>query len=174
MRVSRLRTLALLLIVGCGGGDDPIDKPDPSKRALTCEIGKTLAGGTFTPMSVQNEVELVLGFQGFLFVVVQVRTDGPANTRANVKTSVTIEGQEPFGGVQRNLLIRSTTVGASMSEDVNVFLESSNITAYKNKNGVIALRLDGEDWYCVATADVHMVDDDECIHTGDVPICPGD
>ena len=172
MRLSSLFFLFTALSVGCGGADGGGNGDDDEKVVHTCLLGITsTTSGEFTPMTMDNDAELVLGFQGFLFVVVHVQTDAPGGGRVDVKSRVTVETDEPFGAVQKAVPVKPGDP-MSITDDVQVFLDSSNISTYEDRTAEIALRLDGDGWYCTATASIHFVNEDPCIHTGDKPICP--
>ena len=61
-----------------------------------------------------------------------------------------------------------------LSEPINVFLPSATVSAYVGDRATLALRAQNGAAYCVTTAEVTLVDDDPCIHTGSEPICPDD
>jgi len=164
--------LAALIVASCGPPGEGSGDGGPGDRVeVACDLGTTVPEGTFQPLEDAERVELVLGFQGFLFVVVSAQAEWPAGAPVEVSTSLTLEGGEPFGGTQRASM-RAAGSEVSVTEDINVFFASSNIAEYRDRDAVVGLRLTGATWYCVTTASVRLVDDDPCIHTGETPVCP--
>jgi hypothetical protein len=89
---ARLRLLALLtpaLLTGCptpGGTDAAIDAYCP----LTVEVGAS-GGATFTPYEDGDQAQVVLGFQGFQMLVLDVRLRGAMASRADVSAFIHID-----------------------------------------------------------------------------------
>ncbi len=90
MRAPRLRELLVLLtpawIAGCPA---PEGMPDAALDAfcpLTVEVGPSAV--TFAPFEAGDPAQIVLGFQGFQMLVLDVRIAGSAATRADLTASV--------------------------------------------------------------------------------------
>ncbi len=177
MRVSKIAADAvfcafiLMLFAGCpNGGDD--DGPPIIKVEETCELGTVDTDGMYSSLAENDSVELVLGFQGFLFIVIAAEVQLSSVETVEALVGIEPEAGDPFGTSQSVTLTTSGT--NSIAEDITLFLESSNIAEYTDTNATLSLRLSGETWFCVASMPIHLVDDDPCIHTGEEPICPGD
>lgn len=185
MRSCNLHLLHLLAVAlalagcdggsGAGGGDDDAGPPpDGAPSTFECELVERGADGAWAPLGPDARAELVLGFQGFLFVEVYVRATGPAPRRVDVILSVTIEGDAPYGGSQPETALTPTADGAAVSEAIVVFFSSSSVGEYVDRTVEIAVKLEGDGASCTTTGRYLLVDDDPCIHTGDEPICPDD
>ncbi len=161
-------------LAGCGGPDGGGDDGAADAavaRTMRCELGRE-RGGAFVPLGEDDRAELVLGFQGFLFFEVNVRTSLPAPTKADALFSVTLDDRAPFGATQIDTWITSGAEGHAMSDAVIIFLDGSGVGAYTGKTAEVAIRLDGEGATCTASGRVRLVDEDPCVHTGDTPDCP--
>ena len=160
----------LLLLSGltaCGGG--PTENTETTAVELTefsCELGFRTEKGEYTSFSEHSQSELVLGFQGFLFLQVYIKTDQSPDT-CNAITSIDINGNAS-GSTQPNVNFDTS----SISDEVLFFLPTANINEYIDTNSEIAVRLENATHFCTATSSVKLVDDDPCIHTDEEPICP--
>ena len=139
---------------------------DEEPRSFDCALGVSEGGG-FTPID-GGELELWLGFQGFLLVTLTVAGDGPPAT-ADATMALTFD-DEVVSGQQPSVAFDD----AGLTEPLLLFLTSNYITYYVGKSASLAVRLEGGDATCTATASVTLVDDDPCLHTGGEPICPED
>ena len=158
------RFLALLLLLaGCPTATDP--------EEFACELGFSDAGGGFLELGDEPRAELVLGFQGFLFVTARLRAPVPVAGEFEVLTSVEPQGGAVFGGVQGRVLWAPRDAGA-VSDEVLVFFDDGNVAAFVERPATLALRARNDERFCVASAAVVLVDDDPCIHTDAEPICP--
>jgi len=158
---SLLIVLALLA-AGCPTAPDP--------EEFTCALGFSSEDG-FVPLGDAPRGELVLGFQGFLFVTTRLHTAAEITGEFEVLTSVEPTGGEVFGGVQARVTWSADASGWA-SDEVLVFFDDGNVAAFVGREATIALRARNDTDFCVATADVLLVDDDPCIHTDAEPICP--
>lgn len=157
-----------LLFAGCFEPDDT--GLDTGMAPFECTLGSLDADDAFRPYAATGTAELVLGFQGFLFVQARVLArDGPPVVEA--VASITVEGEEPAGSTQPGVHLEPVD-GGQLSDGILVFLPSSSVSAWEDRPATLAVRLQGEGQACVATADVVLVDEDPCIHTDDEPICP--
>ncbi|MCP4918776.1 MAG: hypothetical protein GY913_17875 [Proteobacteria bacterium] len=146
----------LLWLLACPGGG-------PEDSAVTegdCTLGQIDSSNAFVPLD-GGQLELVLGFQGFLFVRTAMRLDGEGPTRTVSTWSLTVDGDEPIGGTQ------AAFFEGDMSDEILLFLPDSSIGLYEGRSAEIAVRLDGDGWTCVATGSGTLVDEDACIHTGE-------
>lgn len=157
MRASVLVLAALLL--GC--------PPAPDPEEFACTFGFSDGDG-FVELGDDPRGELVLGFQGFLFVTARLKTSEAVTGEFEVLTSVEPEGGETFGGVQP----RVTWSDDGVSDEVLLFFDDGNVAAFVGRSATLALRARNDELFCVASAEVVLVDDDPCIHTDAEPICP--
>jgi hypothetical protein len=173
-RLEKLAASLALLLGGCGAADPSAAEPDAAPATpIACELGQ-LTDGAFTPLGPDTRAELVLGFQGFLFFELAVRTAAPAPSAMDAAISLALDDRDPVGASQLDVPLTATADGHAVTDTVQVFLSSGDVGAYVGHTARIALRLDGGGRTCAAEGTVRLVDDDPCIHTGDRPICPGD
>lgn len=157
-------------LVACGPGDGTGDG-DVEKAEFDCELGSVNIDGVFEPYSEQNRAELYFGFQGFLFLEAQVRVQQTLST-CQVTASLMVEDEDPMGGAQPAVAFQHQEDGSMLSEDIVVFLPSSSASAWAGRTGTLSVRVEDASNRCVTSAEVLLVDDDPCIHSGDEPICP--
>ncbi|MCP4499860.1 MAG: hypothetical protein GY822_07850 [Deltaproteobacteria bacterium] len=172
---STNRIFGVLVVILVSGCPTP-EVTDAGPPALfDCELG--VAGsslGEFVPLSERDTAELALGFQGLAFAPVRVRASGDVPLVVDAILSATIEGREPFGGRQA-LIEFSGPADALVSSDIQISVNRGNFADYANQVAQIDIRLRDDmtnpTKECLVSGLVTLVDDDDCIHTGDVPIC---
>jgi hypothetical protein len=172
---SALMGVCLVSGMGCapedeggkkGGGDGP------QTLEYGCDLGLLTEEGDFRALEPNETVELVLGFQGFLFVEVAVRAEASPG-ECITTSSLTVPDNDPVGSVQQEVPFGGSDSGW-VSEELVLFLPSNTVSDYVGAPADLAVRLDDGAAYCIAALTVELVDDDPCIHTGDEPICPDD
>lgn len=184
MQASRLGRLALCAAAllawvgaGCDGGGGAPASEDTSQppSPYACEVGHRDADGRFVALADGDRIELELGFQGFLFVEVCARTFDPSPPDRSLATAVIEVADRPPVGVQQSEVgFSSAPDGGRVSDDVLIYLSPSTISYFADRRGELSLRLAGDQLECTTAGSILLVDDDPCIHTGDVPICPDD
>ncbi len=175
MGVSKVLTW-LLLCVGCTSGKNG-DNGSTKKQGGTfiCEIGFGKDGDYITAVDA-DPAELILGFQGFLFVELRVQAEETSPSPVLVRMSMEVDGSEPFDGSQPDVDLETQDDGSRVSEEINLFLPSNDTGLYKGKTAQVVMRLEDETSgkSCTTERIITLVNDDPCIHTGDEPICPDD
>ena len=151
-------------LCGCPSGDDD-DEPFP------CEAGTLTEEGAFVPLLDGDRAELVLGFQGFLFVELRARADDPPR-RTAASMRITVAGDPPAGSSQNEVDFVAAPGGGFVSDPVLVFLDGSAPEGYVGRTAEVAVALAGEGRRCVMERSVLLVDDDPCVHTDGEPVCP--
>ncbi len=153
-------SLALVLVLA---GCPPVD-PGPGEP-FACTLGLVDEAG-FRPMQAGEPLELVLGFQGFLFVEAWIEAEAGAPRVHQGAVELVPDGHEPS----------STTLRVELDDDdlsgpLTIFLEASDLEALTDLPASLAVRLQGDGAWCLATAQVLLVDDDACIHTTETDEC---
>lgn len=165
----------LSLLGGCDSGAGS-SEPEVPKTAFACELGLVGADGkTFTPITPGIRAELILGFQGFLFVEFVVRADEkllPPSTSASFK--VVIDGALPTGATQPKVTVERVEQQQAVTVPILLFLDGGDPSEFAGKEAEVTVRLEGPTTFCLVESKLLLVDDDPCVHTGDKPICPGD
>ncbi len=159
--------LCCALLMGCPTADDDDDRP------FGCQIGVWHEDGAWEPAD-GAPVELIFGFQGFLWISTQLRSDLDGPDVANLRFSASIDDGAPFGGSQPNVALVEDG-DARYSDEVQIRL-SNDEGPEPFIGGVMALALRGTSGLreCTAEATVTLQDEDPCIHTDDEPICDDD
>lgn len=163
--MARFSSLCLALaLAGCPG---PVD-PNRELTEVSCTLGTVDDAGAFHLLEAGADLELILGFQGFLLLITHLGSED-MDSNATATTSLEMEGHEPSGGSQPALSFSN-----GVSSELLFFLPSSNVAAYVGNSAALAVRLEDQDHFCIATATVTLVDEDECIHVDGPDVCPGD
>jgi hypothetical protein len=166
-----------LLFLACGRGnpDTGIDTNGP-EREFACEIGFPDEDGTYVVAPDYGDAELVLGFQGFLFVRLLVRAEENSPSLVEVRMSMEVDGEPPFDSSQPGVEFKEQGDSTQVSEEILLFLPSNNVSQFKGKTARIVMRLDAavNASRCTTERYVMLADEDPCIHTGSEPLCPGD
>jgi len=165
-------TVLIAAAVACTGGDGT-DGSTAEKTDFDCVLGSTDVDTGFAPFSSQDRAELYFGFQGFLFLEVQVQSEEPV-TNCQVTTSINVDGEDPVGGMQPGVPFVSQDDGSLLSDDIIVFMPSSSAAEWADRAATLSVRVEDATRVCVSSAEILLVDEDPCIHTDDEPICPGD
>jgi hypothetical protein len=130
--------------------------PDPEAE-FACALGAPDLAGETALLQPGDPVELVLGFQGFLFLTLRVEADGPDGHYA-VAARVHPNGLDPV-----DLSLSGALIDGD-SSDLVVFLEAAQLETLTDRPAALAVRLEGEAGWCLATAEVLLVDDDPTLH----------
>ncbi len=169
-----LAVAVAMTLSGCegGGGDPVLEDLEP----FECQLLVANADGDLVSLDAGGDAELVLGFQGFLFFrLYAAGTDENIPDDVDVTMSVTVGDDDPFGGTQNGLDFEAADGdGVRTTEEILVFLSTSSVGDFVDRESVVTMRLRGDTHECLTSATVTLVDDDPCIHTGEEPICPGD
>lgn len=174
------RTLAASLCAALAGcvGDVSGDTAAPEVEGATfaCEIGFEDEDGAWVSAEEGDNAELVLGFQGFLFIEFKVLAEADSPSPVLVRMSMEVEGDAPFDGSQPDVAMVAQDSGERVSEVINLFLPTNDVGGYLDRQALVVMRLEDEasDLSCTASRTVTLVDEDPCIHTGGEPVCPED
>ncbi len=175
MGASKVFTM-LLLCSGCTPAKkETTERTTKPASTFACEVGFS-KDGDYIAAAVADPAELILGFQGFLFVEMRILAEESSPSPVLVRMSMEVDGSEPFGGSQPDVDLETQDDGSRVSEEVNLFLPSNDTGLYQGKTAQVVMRLEDETsgMSCTTEQIVTLVDDDPCIHTGGEPICPGD
>ena len=149
--------LLFSLLFGC---EEPAVAPESPAGTFPCELGVLDPGGAFDPVSDGGKAELILGFQGFLFLEFYIRSEAAPESVA-LTTSLEIEGEDqPAGGTQLGDFNNDLC-------EILVFLPTANIDLYTGRQAAVAVRAASEAATCTVSTTLLLVDDDPTIHTGD-------
>jgi len=176
---SSLFTLAAALAAGwaapgCASepvaGDDTAQAEDPTTFA--CEIGLADEDGGWVAAADGDPAELVLGFQGFLFIELRARAEDTCPSPITVLMNGEVEGDTPFDGSQPDVGMTDQGDGTRLSDEIVMFLPTNDVGHFEGATLRTVMRLEGSELNCTTERLFTLVDDDPCIHTGGEPICP--
>ncbi len=141
-------SLLLLMIAGCPGGLG--GEPNP----FECVLGVEDEAGIHALVAAEP-VDMVLGFQGFLFIDLVAQgdvRDGPFEVGMRLEP----EGLEPV-----NTTLTVDLVDG-VARDLMLFLEASQLTALSERAATLTVRLESKRDVCVTSANIVLVDGVAC------------
>lgn len=175
LALMALALMAAVPVAACDTGGDDGGEP-VELEPFECEL--VMAGGEGELVSLEGggDAEMVLGFQGFLFVELFAAASGEdVPDDVDVTMSVTVGSADPFGGTQNGVDFEAADGdGVRTTEQILVFFSGGSTGDYVGLEAIVTMRLRGDTHECLTTATVTLVDDDPCVHTGEEAICPGD
>lgn len=121
-RIAAAAALVLVLAPACASSSAPPPPPgseDGGACALTITLGRLDAAG-FSRLDEGDDVDVILGFQGFRFVDLAARFEGTSATSAALKIQATIEGRSPQTQAQ-GLRLSTDAGGARLADHVQIF-----------------------------------------------------
>ncbi len=140
------------LFTACRAESEP---PPPEPVEIECRLGLVTPDG-WSALEDGDTAELVLGFQGFVFVpVVLSAPDAPG--RMSTKSSFTEDDGETIVGEQPLVLFDGDGEDR-LSEEVLFFLTSGTIASWDGTPGRFATRAEGDGAWCVAAVEVTLED----------------
>jgi hypothetical protein len=155
---SSSKSLLALGFVGSLGCPPAFDTGIGDKEPFACTLGLVADDGAFVPFGDGAPVELVLGFQGFLYVeFVAEAADPPAVVDATMYADIADVG--PIDGAQPAVAFVATA-DAHRTDALQLFLTSGSVGEYAGRSAHLVVRLEDATHACVASADVLLVDED--------------
>jgi len=169
MRSSRRVAFALGAAACASGSPDTGGGDGADKSEFTCELGSFTEEGGFAPFGANAELELQMGFQGFLLVSAYVSTSERDFPAGDAAMSMVVEGADRIDGKQPGVAFVD-----GLSDEILIFFTANYLSYYEGRGADLVVRVEDVSRYCVVSASGTLVDDDPCIHTGADPICPED
>lgn len=160
--------LALVLGVACADGGDGQSEPADSSALVTsdCAIGVLIAE-QFSSWPDGSDAELVVGYQGYLFVHVQVADKSGELLKPNVRMTAECDGLEPSVTTRWRADMSPAGDGSTVSELLEVWLFPALRESFIDKKGRITVELQERGQVCKAEVNIHYVDELLCMHYED-------
>ena len=167
--------LFALLPVGCA--DDATGEVDAnmanetsadamSPTASNCAIGE-LEGGQFHAWPEGSDAELVVGYQGYLFVHVQVADRSGELLKPNVRMTAECEDLAPSVTTRWRADMSPSDDGSTVSELIELWLYPALRDSFIGKSGRLSVELEERGMVCKAAVHIRYVDDELCMHYED-------
>ena len=159
-------------LLACTAPEDTAVEQDTAVEleSYACELGVPDADRNFTPLTEDTPLELVLGFQGFLFVELMVRTEVTPPEHSEALMSLAADGRDPTG-VSQPVTGFTTDAGTSTTEPLLLFLPDSDVGGWTGRYADVAVKIVDAERECLVLGAGYLVDEDPCLHTGGEPIC---
>ncbi len=171
-RIERKPTLSWSLLLGLWFAVGCVDQdaPDAAANAVApqCEIGTLDENDVFIPQQDGGTVELVVGYQGFMLIIVRAHTEvGALPELPKVKMTVEREGGEPSVSTVVRAAINKDAKGHDVTESLEMWLYPPAPGEFNGKSGSLQLDLYGRGSDCSAKVNVKFIDEELCKHSED-------
>ncbi len=142
------------------------DVQDDSGGGPSCTIG-TVKDGVFSAWVDGDDAELVVGYQGYLFVYVQVADSSGALLKPKARMTAKCVGLEPSITSRWRADMTEQEDGSTVSEQLEVWLFPALRTEFEGQLGTLEVELEQDGLGCHASVNVRYVDDELCKHFED-------
>ncbi len=168
--LRQIAALALLwTLTACGdnpeeGGEDT--GPDTPAETFEFSIGEADEDGAFTPVGSGDSVEIVVGFQGLIFI--DLILDAPADVewRMAVECDITFAERPDYDfGFRVNRLQMATVAGRRLGELRVPF--GQDVSLIHGQDITVDVRLSATGWEGQSSASFRIADDERCIEDPD-------
>jgi len=132
----------------------------------SCTIG-TVVDGSFVAWQADADAELVLGYQGYLFVHVQVLDASGTLRKPKARMTAECAGQQPSVTSRWRADMTEQGDGSTVSELIEVWLFPALLDEFEGHTGRVQVELEQDEQTCTAAVDVRYVDDELCKHRED-------
>ena len=167
MHPTRLHLVWFCLLAGCPTSPGPADAGMDARCRLEVAVGAPAAStAAFVPYVDGEPAEIVLGFQGFQMLPLDVRVGGaPATTdHLEVSATVTVADTAVQGGrVDRAVQIETGSDGRLYARGWLLFFNSAPSSLIAGHDGVLELIVHAGDCAGGALLTLHLVDDVQCV-----------
>ncbi len=140
--------------------------PEDTVSGPTCTIGK-IKDGQFIAWPDGADAEMVVGYQGYLFVHVQVADFSGILRKPKARMTATCKGQEPSVTSRWRADMSQQEDGSTVSELIELWLFPALRTEFEGQLGSLSVELDQDGEICSASVNVRYVDDELCKHFED-------
>lgn len=162
----RATLLCALLSAACATETEtPAEVVSPAATRI-CAIGN-LVSDEFQPWPDHSHAELVVGYQGYLFVHVRVADGAGEMLKPNVRMTAECDGLEPSVTTRWRADMSPTSDGGTVSELIELWLYPALRDAFIGKSGRLTVELAERGVLCLAEVKVKYVDDELCMHYED-------
>lgn len=163
-----MRTFSLLaLFTGCSGpAAEPsdagfVEEEEPCTMVAT--LGHEGAGRDFVPYAEGDPAEIVLGYQGFRFIQVVLRTEGIEDARLLASFTIEVAGQAPYPQVSW-IDVASADDGIAYSPVFLVYFNDITYSDIIDRDCTLGVSVAHRRCPDTTSVRVHLVDEDPCIH----------
>lgn len=156
---------------GPASGDATSDVADV-RPTIACAFGRRTLDDRFVPLGDGAELELVMGFQGFLLVEVAVSVPGDAPGRGTAKLALTVTDQPQNALVQPEVCFTALAAGGWVSDRLVILLNPPVTSQYVDRDAVLSARLELPAGDCVGTTSLRLVDRNPCPQANPEAACP--
>ncbi len=155
-----------LLMLACGESDGGSDEPDVPAEAFEMGVGALDASGDFQTLSPSDTVEIVVGFQGLIFVDLLLSIPEHVPWRFNADCEVSFAAEPDFDfGFWVNRLTFDPLAGGQRAELRIPF--GQDVSLIDGHDLTVSIRLLATGWEADQTVSFHIADDERCIENPD-------
>lgn len=168
MRACLLGVAAIL--AGCP--DAPGPGPSDAGPDAPCDIGVSLGvggrGANFVPLEDGDVAEVIVGYQGFIFLQIILRAEGLPPGQVLAPFTISLDGHEPYGDDKR-VDVADGGDGAVYSAPLSIYLNDFPLPDIVGRTCRLAVSVYQQGCRAQFGVDLELRDEDPCIHTVDDP-----
>ncbi len=161
--------LCLALVTACGE-DAAADKADAAaidaEPAHACAIGE-LKGNHFVAWPDGVDAELVVGYQGYLFVHIQVADPSGQLLKPSVRMTAERPGLAPSITSRWRIDMKKDDAGGRVSDKLELWLYPALREQFIGHKGTLRVELHERGTTCTAAVAIKYVDELLCMHYED-------
>ena len=169
-RLSPLVALAALVCAGCPGTENT--HADAGADAAPCDLSVSLGvggrGSDFVPLHDGDVGEVIVGYQGFIFIQTILRIEGVTDGQVLAPFMVELEGHEPYADNKRVEMIDGGD-GAGYSAPLSLYFNDFPLPDVVGSQCRLSVTVTRQGCSGGVGVDLILRDEDPCIHTVDDP-----
>ena len=172
MKGSAALILTTLLCAGCGDDGAPHD-PEDLRTRFDVQLGVFDADtSTFAELSDAEHVEIIVGFQGLVFIDLALLTDAPIGARFQAVSEVDFDDDELDFTFQDNYVFFEDRAGVKIAPSFRVAFDIP-VDRIDGEEIELHVVLTDDTWRADLRRRFRIADLDGCLHNpdGGEPIC---
>ncbi len=159
--------LALPLASACNKDDDDTSETSEGEQSIVYQdfdatIGLVDEQGAFQPLQESNTVEIVVGFQGLIFIDVSILTDSDVPETMISDASVSFPNEPSYDFTFRNNFVSFEDSGGQRLCRIFQVPFWRELALIKDQPIELNVPLTGEDWQTMISQRFTIVDDEDC------------
>lgn len=163
MVAAPARVWVLALGAGCSASSAPRDG-GADACALAIAAGSDDGHG-FVPLEDEGEAEIVLGFQGSLFLDLVLRVEGTDAAEGHVGLQADVEGLET-SWISQTVVLEGDG-GARYARDVQLFFNAASLADLLGRRGTFRFGVAAGGCSGTQDLDLVLVDEESCVQQPD-------
>jgi len=159
-------------VLAAGCPDSPGPAPSDAGPDAPCDLAVALGvggrGADFDRLEDGDVAEVIVGYQGFIFLQVILEVRGIAAGQVLAPFTISLDGHEPYGDNKR-VDLADEGGGAAYSAPLSLYFNDFPLPDVVGKNCRVDVTVDAQGCTGHFGVDLELRDEDPCIHTVDDP-----